>query len=409
MSSMVESSLSGQVDHRALGARLDLFHMQEEAAGMVFWHPRGFVLYRLLEEAVRRQAQQQGYEEVRTPQIMRREIWEASGHWQHFAGGMYRVHDGGGIALEAAVKPVSCPGHAQLVARRLPSYRELPLRLSELGLVHRDEPGGTLHGLLRLRQFTQDDGHVFCGEEEAAAEVLRFCRAIPAFYQALGFAPAEVEVALSLRPAERAGDDGSWDRAEALLEGALRELGVRFTLQPGAGAFYGPKIEWALPDHQGRSWQCGTIQLDMVMPGRFGLRYVAGDGTRRSPVMLHRAVYGSLERFLGLLLERHAGALPPWLAPTQVVVLPLGPAQREAAEALATDVAHSGLRVQLWPDDSLPRRLARAHDLAIPHQLLLGPREQAAHQVALRTKSAQLLLPPPAAITHLLHRCHPPL
>jgi threonyl-tRNA synthetase len=394
------NDLDNDSDHRSLAARLDLLHFSEQAPGMVFWHPRGFALYRLLEEAVRAQLRGQGYQEVRTPTILRRPVWEGSGHWQHFLHGMFRVDD---QAVEAAVKPVSCPGHVEIVGRRPPSYRELPIRMAELGLVHRDEPSGTLHGLLRLRQFTQDDGHIFCTDEQAEDEVLRFCQAVPAFYRAFGF--DQLEVALSTRPAERAGEDVLWDRAEAALESVLRRLGGPFTVQPGAGAFYGPKIEYALRDRLGRSWQCGTIQFDLVMPRRFGLRYVDARGERLPPVMLHRALYGSLERFLGVLLEHHAAALPAWLAPVQVALLPVSAAELPAVAALAARLAAAGLRCEQLVDESLSKRIALAHAQAIPFQLVVGPREAAAGTVTLRERRAQKTATGDEIVRELVERC----
>jgi threonyl-tRNA synthetase len=385
-------------DHRSLAARLDLLHFADEAPGMVFWHPRGFELYRLLEEVARAQLRSQGYAEVRTPTILRRPVWESSGHWQHFLQGMFRVDD---QSVEAAVKPVSCPGHVAIVGRRAPSYRELPIRLAELGLVHRDEPSGTLHGLLRLRQFTQDDGHIFCTEDQAEQEVLRFCQAVPAFYRAFGF--GQVELAFSTRPAERAGDEALWDRAEAALESVLSRLDGPFTRQPGAGAFYGPKLEYSLRDRQGRQWQCGTIQFDLVMPQRFDLRYVDARGERRPVVMLHRALYGSLERFLGVLLEHHAAALPPWLAPVQVALLPLSAAEVPAAAEVQARL--SGLRCQRFDDESLAKRIALCHAQAIPFQVVLGPREVAAGTVTLRERGGQATHATGLAVEELRRRC----
>jgi threonyl-tRNA synthetase len=390
-------------DHRAVAQRLDLMHFQDEAPGMAFWHPAGFGLVRLLEEAARRATRAHGYQEVRTPQILRKPVWEASGHWQHFAGGMFRIDD---QSVPAAVKPVSCPGHACLFGRRAPSYRDLPLRFAELGLCHRDEPSGTLHGLMRLRQFVQDDGHIFCAsEEQAKDEVLRFCQALPAFYRAFGL--PQPAVALSTRPAESEGDDGVWDRSEAALRAALEQLAIPFVVQPGAGAFYGPKIEWALPDRQGRSWQCGTIQFDLVMPRRFGLAYVDARGERRAPVMLHRALYGSLERFLGVVLEHHGANLPHWLGPQQVAVLPVSPAELPAARAFADQLATAGLRAQLMPDESLGKRIAVAHAHAIPFQVVVGAREAAAGTVTLRARpeEPQRALPVAAALAELGRRC----
>jgi threonyl-tRNA synthetase len=391
-------------DHRSIGQRLDLWHFEEEAPGMAFWHPRGYVLYRLLEDAVRARVRADGYSEVRTPQILRRPIWESSGHWQHFQGGMFRLAD---EALEAALKPVSCPGHIQIVKSRPPSYRELPLRLSELGIVHRDEPGGTLHGLLRLRQFTQDDGHVFCSEEQVPAELDRFCRSVRPFYAGFGF--PEVGFALSTRPADRAGDEALWDWAEDALRGVLGRLGVPFVLQEGAGAFYGPKIELWLSDRVGRKWQCGTIQVDLVMPRRFDVRYVSAGGDRRHVVMLHRALYGSLERFLGVLLEHHRGQLPLWLAPEQLRVLPVAAAHHDHAAAVGRCLSDAGLRIEVDArDESLARRVADAHAGAVPLVAVVGDREKRDGSVTLREKNGQNTLPLAAARDELSARCARP-
>jgi threonyl-tRNA synthetase len=389
-------------DHRSLAQRLDLAHFQDDAPGMAFWHPSGLVLYRLLEEAARRHVASEGYAEVRTPQLLRRSVWELSGHWSHFAGGMFRVADG---SVEAALKPVSCPGHIQIVKKLAPSYRDLPIRLAELGSVHRDEPGGTLHGLLRLRQFTQDDGHVFCSPEQAEAEVERFCRNLPAFYRAFGF--EKLSIALSTRPENRAGDDASWDRSEAALQNVLDRMGVPYTLQPGQGAFYGPKIEYALEDRLGRAWQCGTIQFDLVMPVRFDVRYVDAAGERQPMVMLHRALYGSLERFLGIVLEQHGAALPAWLAPTQVVILPVA-GGNAWAEELARELRP--LRVRL--DDraeSLAKRVAEAHDQGVPFACVVGAREAEAGSVAVRSRDGQRVLPLADARAVLEVACRSPI
>jgi threonyl-tRNA synthetase len=391
-------------DHRKIAQRLDLLHWQEEAPGMVFWHPRGLVLYRLLEHAARVHCEAQGYLEVKTPQILRKPIWQASGHWQHFGAGMFRVEDD---ELEAAVKPVSCPGHIQIVNSRPPSYRELPIRLSELGVVHRDEPSGTLHGLLRLKQFTQDDGHVFCTLEQAEAEVERFCRALPKFYAAFGF--DKVSLAFSTRPADRAGDDALWDRAEAALEAVLKRLCVAYALQPGAGAFYGPKLELLLRDRAGREWQCGTIQFDLVMPERFDVRYVDASGERKRAVMLHRALYGSLERFLGIVLEQYGAALPAWLAPEQVVVIPVAEAHAAWANEVVRALRSAGLRVRADArEESLARRIAQAHHTAVPFVAVVGARELAAGTVAMRAGDEQLVLPLVDAIVQLQQRCAMP-
>ncbi len=387
-------------DHRALAARLDLLHFQDEAPGMAFWHPRGLTLHRLLEDAARRHVVAAGYQEVRTPQLLRRPLWERSGHWQHHAGAMFAVDDG---AASAALKPVSCPGHIQLVARRAPSWRDLPLRLAEMGLCHRDEASGTLCGLLRLRQFTQDDGHIFCALDHVADEVAAFCAALPAFYRTFGF--HDVALALSTRPAERAGDDGSWDEAEALLAAALRRLDVPYAIQPGGGAFYGPKLEYTLHDRRGRSWQCGTIQLDLVLPRRFDLTYVDASGAARPLVMLHRALYGSLERFLGILLEHHRGALPPWLAPEQVLVAPISAEHAGWAATVAARLAAADLRVRVDGDGTLSRRIAQAHALGFPFVAVIGAAEVAAGTVALRGRDQHVTLPLDGAVALLAERC----
>lgn len=391
-------------DHRALCGRLDLCHFQDEAPAMVFWHPRGLVLYRLLEEASRRHLAGERYREVRTPQLLRRAVWEHSGHWGKFHDAMFACGEG---AEEAALKPVSCPGHIQLVKKMAPSWRDLPLRLSELGLCHRDESSGTLHGLMRLRQFTQDDGHIFCAEEQVAGEALRFCRALPAFYRRFGF--EDIGVALSLRPDNRLGDDSAWDRAEAILGEVARGLGLPLQIQPGAGAIYGPKLEFLLRDKRGRVWQCGTIQLDFVMPQRFDVRYADRSGERRHVVMLHRALYGSLERFLGLLLEHHGAALPAWLAPDQVAVIPVKPEQPdqlERAEKLCAQLAACGLRPRLDADhETLGRRIAIAHHLGVPFVAVVGDREVAEGSLAVRGRDGQWSAAADEAIAELRRRC----
>lgn len=393
-----------QDDHRSLAQRLDLWHFEEEAPGMVFWHPRGYLLYQMLEGAARARVRADGYSEVRTPQILRRPVWEASGHWQHFQGGMFRVADD---VSEAAVKPVSCPGHIQIVESKAPSYRDLPIKLAEFGVVHRDEPGGTLHGLLRLRQFTQDDGHVFCSEEHVPAELDRFLRSLRPFYAAFGF--DAIDFALSTRPPERAGDDALWDWAEDALRAALDRLAVPVALQEGGGAFYGPKIELSLQDRMGRRWQCGTIQLDLVMPRRFDLRYVGAGGDRRHVVMLHRALYGSLERFLGVLLEHHRGKLPPWLSPEQVRVLPVASAHKSYADEVRRSLSDAGLRVEVDDrDESLGRRIAEAHAGAVPFVAVIGEREQKDRAVALRDRKGQRSMPLAEALGELRAACAPP-
>ncbi|MGN6110751.1 MAG: threonine--tRNA ligase [Kofleriaceae bacterium] len=391
-------------DHRALAGQLDLYHFQDEAPGMVFWHPRGWALYRLLEDAARAHVRAGGYQEVRTPQLIRRPIWERSGHWDAFAGAMFALGEG---ADACALKPVSCPGHIQLVKRGAPSWRDLPLRIAELGLVHRDEASGTLHGLMRLRQFTQDDGHVFCADDQVAAEVERFCRELPAFYRQFGF--DEVSVALSLRPEQRLGDDAWWDRAERELSEIVGALGLPCEIQPGGGAIYGPKLEFVLRDRRGRPWQCGTIQLDFVMPQRFDVRYVEPGGERRHVVMLHRALFGSIERFLGILLEHHGAQLPAWLAPEQVAIAPVGPAHEARAAELAAGMVRAGLRVRIAGEQAtLGRRIRDAHQLGIPFVAVLGDRELAEGSLAIRGRDQQWSAPAEAAIAQLVERCAAP-
>ncbi|TQF09897.1 threonine--tRNA ligase [Myxococcus llanfairpwllgwyngyllgogerychwyrndrobwllllantysiliogogogochensis] len=369
-------------DHRSLGHRLDLFHLQEEAPGMVFWHPRGWKLYQLLEERVRQRMKREGYLEVRTPQVYAQPLWERSGHWENFRENMFLLQDGD---RHLALKPVSCPGHIELVQRMAPSYRDLPLRLCEFGLVHRSEPGGALHGLFRLRQFTQDDGHIFCAPEQVVDEVVAFARSLKEFYASFGF--DEVQVAFSGRPASRAGSDEVWDQAEEWLAAAAKQAGLDCKLQPGQGAFYGPKLEFVLKDRLGREWQCGTIQLDLVLPERFDLRYQESSGAKVRPVMLHRALLGSLERFIGVLLEHHGGALPAWLAPEQVVVAPVGEAAVDYAERFAASLRRAGCRARVDArGESLSRKVLDSHQAGVPWLVVVGGREVQANGVRLRKR-----------------------
>src|SRR3954470_7412409 len=303
-------------DHRKLGRELDLFHLQEEAVGSVFWHPKGWVLYRAIESYMRRQLEQAGYQEVRTPQLLDRSLWEASGHWENFRENMFIAESRDERVL--AVKPMNCPGHVQIFRNRLRSYRELPLRLAEFGSCHRNEPSGALHGIMRVRAFTQDDAHIFCTEQQVTAEAVAFCDLLRSIYRDFGF--ADLAVKFADRPEHRTGSDAVWDRAEHDLKAAVEAAGLTYTLTPGEGAFYGPKLEFVLRDALGRDWQCGTLQLDFNMPERLGAVYIGEDGARHTPVMLHRAILGSFERFIGILIEHYAGAFPLWLAPVQIVV-----------------------------------------------------------------------------------------
>ena len=390
-------------DHRALGHRLGLFHLQEEAAGSVFWHPRGLQLLRALEDQLRRIVHHQGYREVRSPQVLSQPVWERSGHWSVFRQGMLVVE-----GEARALKPVSCPGHMELVRRLGPLWGDLPLRLAEFGLVHRDEPSGALHGLFRLRQFSQDDGHVFCREEQVAGELALFVQSVRALYSALGF--EDVQVAFSGRPPNRLGDEAVWDRAEALLADAARAAGLSWFHQPGEGAFYGPKLEFVLRDRLGRAWQCGTIQVDLVLPDRFELGFRDGSGGRHRPVVLHRALVGSLERFLGIVLEHHHGRLPAWLAPEQVVVASIEPGGAAHARNALRALREAGLRARLDDrDEALSRKVADAHRRAVPYLVAAGPRDEARGSVRLREASgAQRDVPLGSLAAELSGLCVPP-
>jgi threonyl-tRNA synthetase len=371
---------------------------------MVFWHPRGLTLYRVLCDAARRRCRAEGYSEVKTPQVLRESIWQRSGHWTHYHDDMFGFDDG---KESVALKPVSCPGHLEIIKRRSLSHRDLPLRIAEFGLVHRREPSGALHGLFRLRQFTQDDGHIFCLPEQIDAEVERFAKGLATFYRAFGF--DVVELKLSTRPASRAGDDELWARAESMLGRAAANAGLVWSEQPGGGAFYGPKLEFNLQDGWGRSWQCGTIQLDLVLPGQFGVHFAAGDGSRQVPMLLLRALFGSLERFMGILPEQNAGTLAPWLAPEQVRVLPVSGPQHESAQTLPAELDAGGLRVDIdTSSQSLAHRIFQAHASAVPFVVILGNREAAAASVTVRERGGQnQTLPRAQAIDLLRERCRP--
>ena len=338
-------------DHRRLGREMGLFHQQEEAAGMVFWHPKGWTLYRTLERYMRQRLEKARYQEVKTPQLVDRKLWEASGHWEKFRESMYIAENEEGIRDYAAnpgerifaLKPMNCPCHVQIFNQGLKSYRDLPLRMAEFGSCHRFEPGGALHGIMRVRNFTQDDAHIFCTEEQIISESKIFCDLLRSIYRDLGF--DDVRVKFSDRPAVRAGSDQTWDRAENALKAACEASGLDYTLNPGEGAFYGPKLEFVLRDTIGRDWQCGTLQVDFVLPERLDASYVGPDGQRHRPVMLHRAILGSFERFIGILLEQYAGKLPLWLSPVQVVVAPIVSDCDTYAEEVAAQMEAAGLRV----------------------------------------------------------------
>jgi len=374
-------------DHRKLGRELDLFHMQEEAVGSVFWHPKGWSLWRSVEEYLRKRLEAAGYEEVKTPQLVARSLWEASGHWAKFRESMFTVQ-AEGEPLDLAVKPMNCPCHVQIYKHGLKSYRDLPLRMAEFGSCHRYEPSGAMHGLMRVRAFTQDDAHIFCTEEQITAETRAFCDLLLDVYRDLGF--TDVRVKFSDRPPVRAGADEIWDKAEAALKIAAEQAGLAMTLNPGEGAFYGPKLEFVLTDAIGRDWQCGTLQVDFVMPERLDAEYVAEDGSRQRPVMLHRAILGSFERFLGILIEHYAGRFPAWLAPEQAVVLNITDRQADYASEVAESLKNQGLRAFADLRNEKIGFKIREHTMQrIPYLLVVGDRELETHTVAVRTRGGR--------------------
>ncbi|HMM71399.1 MAG TPA: threonine--tRNA ligase [Rhodocyclaceae bacterium] len=369
-------------DHRRLGQQLELFHMQEEAPGMVFWHPKGWVIWQEVEQYLRAKFRDHGYQEVRTPLVMDRVFWEKSGHWDNYREHMFTTAS---ESRDYAVKPMNCPGHVQIYNSGLRSYRDLPVRLAEFGSCHRNEPSGALHGLMRVRAFTQDDAHIFCTEEQVQSEVAGFVTMLQQVYADFGF--RDVQVKLSTRPDKRMGSDEVWDRAEAALAAALDQNALAYALQPGEGAFYGPKVEFALKDSIGRSWQCGTIQLDFNLPERLDAEYVADDNSRRRPVMLHRAIVGSMERFIGILIEHHAGALPLWLAPVQLVVANITDQQAGYAEEIAARCRAVGLRARSDLRNEKIGFKIREHSLQkLPYLLVVGEKERAEGLVAVRAR-----------------------
>ncbi|MBV9522346.1 MAG: threonine--tRNA ligase [Alphaproteobacteria bacterium] len=368
-------------DHRRLGRELDLFHQQEEAVGSVFWHPKGWTLWRTIESYLRRRLEAEGYVEVKTPQLLDRALWEASGHWEKFRENMFIAQSADDKML--ALKPMNCPGHVQIFRQGLKSYRDLPLRIAEFGSCHRNEPSGALHGVMRVRAFTQDDAHIFCTEDQVTAESIAFCNLLRSVYRDFGF--ADVTVKFSDRPPVRAGSDATWDKAEAGLKTAVEAAGLPYAMNPGEGAFYGPKLEFVLRDAIGRDWQCGTLQLDFVLPERLDASYIGEDGQRHRPVMLHRAIFGSMERFIAILIEQHAGKFPLWLAPVQLVIATItSDADGYAREVMAACEA-AGLRAQLDLANEKINYKVREHSLTkIPVMLVLGKREAENRTVAMR-------------------------
>jgi len=372
-------------DHRKLGTQLDLFHMQEEAPGMVFWHPKGWMLWQQVEQYMRRVYQDNGYQEVRCPQILDRSLWERSGHWENYRENMFTTES---EKRTYAVKPMNCPGHVQIYNAGLRSYRELPLRYGEFGACHRNEASGALHGIMRIRAFTQDDGHIFCTEDQILPECVAYTALLQRVYADFGF--TRIVYKLATRPDKRVGADELWDKAESALAESLRASGVPYEMLPGEGAFYGPKIEYHLKDNIGRSWQCGTIQVDFSMPGRLGAEYVAEDNTRKVPVMLHRAIVGSMERFIGILIEHYAGAMPLWLAPLQVAVLNISGGQAEYAAHVAEELRRAGFRAEADLRNEKITYKIREHSMQkLPFQLIVGEQEKAASKVAVRTRSGE--------------------
>lgn len=372
-------------DHRKLGKALDLFHFQEEGPGMVFWHPKGWTLYQLVENYMRETIRQNGYQEIRTPQVLDRTLWEKSGHWEKFAYGIFTTHLD---ERDYAIKPMNCPGHIQVFNQGLKSYRDLPIRLAEFGTVHRNEHSGSLQGLMRLRAFTQDDAHVFCTEDQLEEEVITLIDLLYRIYADFGF--TEIGVKLSTRPEQRIGADEVWDKAETALAKALDNKGLKWELQPGEGAFYGPKIEFQLKDSIGRVWQCGTVQVDFSMPGRLGASYVAEDNSRQTPVMIHRAIFGSLERFIGILIEHHAGLFPLWLAPVQATVLNISEHQADYATQVQNAFQKAGFRVELDLRNEKISYKIREHTLGkMPFLIIVGEKEKAEGKVTVRTRQGK--------------------
>ena len=385
-------------DHRKLGKQLDYFHMQDDAPGMVFWHPRGWSIWQEVEQYMRKMFRDYDYQEVRTPTVMDRTLWEKSGHWQNYRDNMFVTSSEN---RDYAVKPMNCPGHVQIFNSGLHSYRDLPLRLAEFGSCHRNEPSGSLHGLMRVRGFTQDDAHIFCTEAQIESEVADFIKMLYKAYGDFGF--TEVLVKLSTRPEKRVGADETWDKAEASLANALNLNNLAFDLQPGEGAFYGPKIEFTLKDSLGRLWQCGTIQLDFNLPERLDAEYVAEDNTRQRPVMLHRAIVGSMERFIGILIEHYAGAMPLWLAPVQVMVLNISESQSDYVRQVVEMLKKSGIRCEFDLRNEKITYKIREHSMQkLPYLLVAGEREMLAGHVAVRTRTGEDLGSMP--ISELINR-----
>ena len=373
-------------DHRKLGKQLALFHLQDEAPGMVFWHPKGWALWQTIEQHMRKELNAAGYKEVKTPQIMDKTFWEKSGHWDNYKDNMFVTSS---EKREYAVKPMNCPGHVQIFNNGLRSYRDLPMRLAEFGSCHRNEPSGALHGLMRVRGFVQDDAHIFCTEDQIVSEARAFNELLVRIYKQFGF--HDVSVKLSLRPEKRAGSDDVWDKAEQGLREALTACGVEWDELPGEGAFYGPKIEYHVKDALGRSWQCGTLQLDFVLPERLDAEYVTENNDRARPVMLHRAILGSLERFIGILIENHAGSFPLWLAPVQMVIMNITENQADYCREVAAKLQAAGFRVELdLRNEKIGYKIRDNSQYRFPYQIVVGDKEKQENKVAVRRKAEDL-------------------
>ena len=376
-------------DHRKLGKELDLFHIDDENPGQVFWHPNGWTMYRILEDYVRSKIKEDGYVEVRTPFIMPQTLWERSGHWAKYKEYMFITESEKRIF---AIKPMNCPGHIEIFKQRLRSYKDLPLRMAEFGSCTRNEASGSLHGIMRVRGFVQDDAHIFCTEEQIGSEVARFVHLLKSMYKDCGFSEDKIIVKFSTRPEKRVGDDATWDRAEGALADACRQAGLSYEIAEGEGAFYGPKLEFTLVDALGRQWQCGTIQVDYQLPSkeRLNAEFVGEDNTKHNPVMLHRAVFGSLERYLGILIENYAGALPAWIHFQQAVVIPVAPAFNNYAQTIAEQLKAAGIRVQSdLGNDRMNAKIRTAQTKKIPYMLVVGEKEQANQTVTIRYRDGR--------------------
>ena len=372
-------------DHRKIGKKLDLFHLQEEAPGMVFWHPNGWTIYQVIEQYMREKQRKHDYREIKTPMVVDRSLWEKSGHWDKFGDDMFTTHS---ESRDNAIKPMNCPCHIQVFNQGLKSYRDLPLRLAEFGSCHRNEASGALHGIMRVRGFTQDDAHIFCTEEQIQTEVASFIQMLEEVYHDFGY--DDYILKLSTRPEKRVGSDEDWDRSEKALSDALNATGKEWSILPGEGAFYGPKIEFTLKDSLGRMWQCGTIQVDFSMPGRLDAQYVDENGERQTPVMLHRAIVGSFERFIGILIEQYAGAMPPWLAPTQVMICNITDSQAETVQKIAEKLENDGFRV--LPDlrnEKIGFKIREHTIQRVPYLLVIGDKEVENGTVAVRTREGK--------------------